>query len=61
MLVLGPQSYPGSGATVTFSVSAVGLADTGRDGFSLVAEEVFVMRQQPMTMTEEASLEVVDG
>lgn len=46
---------------MTFSVGAVGLADTGRDGFSLVAEEVFVMRQQPMTMTEEASLEVVEG
>lgn len=46
---------------MTFSVGTVGLADTGRDGFSLVAEEVFVMRQQPMTMTEEASLEVVEG
>lgn len=61
MLVLGPQSCPGSGATVTFSVGAVGLADTCRDAFSLVVEEIFVMRQQPMTMREEASLEVVEG
>lgn len=61
MLVLCPQSCPGSGETVTFSVSAVGLADTGRDAFSLMAEEVFVMRQQPMTMTEEAILEVAEG
>lgn len=61
MLVLGSQSCPGSGATVTFSVGTVGLADTGRDVFSLVVEEIFVMRQRPMTMREEASLEVVEG
>lgn len=42
------------------SVSAVCLADTGRDAFSLLAEEVFVFGQQ-MTMTKEASLEVAEG